>query len=123
MREGEGVAAGVLESLGANLDKIRTETIRVLSQNPEQAGVSTSTGQSIPRSATKTPTLDQLGVDLTAAANSGKLVPIAIIVKPIINSEIFSNIAIFSAYITAYLDPKISASKPVIKKILTIRLL
>ena len=34
MREGEGVAAGVLESLGANLDKIRTETIRVLSQNP-----------------------------------------------------------------------------------------
>tara|TARA_Y100000590_G_scaffold293068_1_gene330060 strand:- start:1542 stop:4040 length:2499 start_codon:yes stop_codon:yes gene_type:complete len=76
MREGEGVAAGVLESLGASLDKIRTETIRVLSQSVEQAGVSTSTGQAIPRSATKTPTLDQLGVDLTAAANSGKLDPI-----------------------------------------------
>ena len=76
MREGEGVAAGVLESLGASLDKIRTETLRVLSQNLEQAGVSTSPGQSIPRSATKTPTLDQLGVDLTAAANSGKLDPI-----------------------------------------------
>ena len=76
MREGEGVAAGVLESLGASLDKIRTETLRVLSQNLEQAGVSASPGQSIPRSATKTPTLDQLGVDLTAAANSGKLDPI-----------------------------------------------
>ena len=60
---------------------------------------------------------------LIVAANSGKLVPIAIIVKPIINSEIFSNIAIFSAYITAYLDPKTSASKPVIKKIPTIGLL
>ena len=76
MREGEGVAAGVLESLGASLDKIRTETQRILSQNLEQAGVSASPGQSIPRSTTKTPTLDQLGVDLTDAASSGKLDPV-----------------------------------------------
>ena len=34
---------------------------------------------------------------LIVAANSGRLVPIAIIVNPIINSEIFSKIAIFSA--------------------------
>ena len=32
MREGEGVAAGVLESLGINLDKVRGETSRILSQ-------------------------------------------------------------------------------------------
>src|SRR5260370_4849711 len=32
MREGEGIAAGVLESLGVNLGKVRTQTIQVLSQ-------------------------------------------------------------------------------------------
>jgi ATP-dependent Clp protease ATP-binding subunit ClpC len=30
VREGEGIAAGVLESLGVNLEKVRTETIQVL---------------------------------------------------------------------------------------------
>src|SRR6266853_4629191 len=32
LREGEGIAAGVLESLGVNLEKVRTQTIQVLSQ-------------------------------------------------------------------------------------------
>src|SRR5215467_7734977 len=31
VREGEGIAAGVLESLGVNLEKVRTQTIQVLS--------------------------------------------------------------------------------------------
>lgn len=31
VREGNGIAAGVLESLGVNLEKVRTHTIRVLS--------------------------------------------------------------------------------------------
>src|SRR5579859_4999395 len=30
VREGEGIAAGVLESLGVNLEKVRTQTIQVL---------------------------------------------------------------------------------------------
>lgn len=30
IREGEGIAAGILESMGVNLDKVRHETIRVL---------------------------------------------------------------------------------------------
>jgi ATP-dependent Clp protease ATP-binding subunit ClpA len=30
MREGKGIAAGVLESLGVNLEKVRTQTIQVL---------------------------------------------------------------------------------------------
>ena len=70
MREGEGVPAGVLESLGVTLDKIRAETSRILSQNvqQEQRG---SRG----RSTSGTPTLDQLGVDLTKAARDGKLDP------------------------------------------------
>jgi Clp amino terminal domain, pathogenicity island component len=32
VREGEGIAAGVLESLGLNLEKVRTQTIQMLSQ-------------------------------------------------------------------------------------------
>ena len=32
VREGEGIAAGVLESLGVNLDKVRHEMIRVISE-------------------------------------------------------------------------------------------
>ena len=70
MREGEGVPAGVLESLGVTLDKIRAETSRILSQNvqQEQRG-----GRG--RSSSGTPTLDQLGVDLTKAARDGKLDP------------------------------------------------
>ena len=69
MREGEGVPAGVLESLGVTLDKIRAETSRILSQNVQQ---SPSGGG---RSTTKTPTLDQLGTDLTSLARTGKLDP------------------------------------------------
>ena len=41
VREGEGIAAGVLESLGVNLEKVRAQVIQVLSQSavvqPEQA--------------------------------------------------------------------------------------
>ena len=70
LREGEGVAAGVLESLGITLDKVRTETHRILSQSSP-----TSSGYGA-RTTTKTPTLDQLGIDLTAAARSNKLDPV-----------------------------------------------
>ena len=71
MREGEGVPAGVLESLGVTLDKIRAETSRILSQNVQQEQGRGSRG----RSTSGTPTLDQLGVDLTKAAREGKLDP------------------------------------------------
>ena len=69
LREGEGVAAGVLESLGVTLEKVRAETHRILSNS------STSGGQGT-RSSTRTPTLDQLGIDLTVAARSNKLDPV-----------------------------------------------
>ena len=71
MREGEGVAAGVLESLGVNLDKVRGEASRILSTQSQQQSKGSSSG----RTQTKTPTLDQLGIDLTAAARAGKLDP------------------------------------------------
>ena len=69
LREGEGVAAGVLESLGVTLDKVRTETHRILSHTSGQ-------GQQSGRTNTKTPTLDNLGIDLTNAARSEKLDPV-----------------------------------------------
>ena len=70
VREGEGIAAGVLESLGVNLERVRAETTRILSQSLPQ---SAHTGG---RTATRTPTVDQLGMDLTAASRAGKLDPV-----------------------------------------------
>src|SRR3954449_12566436 len=70
VREGEGIAAGVLESLGVNLDKVRHEVIRVLSQS-SSAGPATET-----KRASKTPTVDQLGINLTDAVRAGKIDPV-----------------------------------------------
>ncbi|MBI4289003.1 MAG: ATP-dependent Clp protease ATP-binding subunit [Chloroflexi bacterium] len=70
LREGEGVAAGVLESLGISLDRVRAETSRVLSQTTAQGQPAGG------RASTRTPTLDQLGVDLTALARNKKLDPV-----------------------------------------------
>ena len=71
LREGEGVAAGVLESLSVTLDKVRSETHRILSQSSPQ-----SSGGYGTKSSTRTPTLDQLGIDLTKAARDKKLDPV-----------------------------------------------
>ena len=70
MREGDGVAASVLETLGISLDKVRAETTRILSQTVQHSQAGTGG-----RSTSRTPTLDQLGIDLTAAARAGKLDP------------------------------------------------
>ena len=72
VREGEGIAAGVLESLGVNLERVRGETTRILAQTQPQGAASGSGG----RQTARTPTLDQLGVDLTAASRSGQLDPV-----------------------------------------------
>jgi ATP-dependent Clp protease ATP-binding subunit ClpC len=69
LREHEGTASGVLESFGITLEKVQAETNSILSQNVPQARVAT-------RSTAKTPILDQLGIDLTAASRAGKLDPI-----------------------------------------------
>ena len=71
LREGEGVAAGVLESLGVSVERVHTELNRILSQNMPHPSASGGG-----RPATKTPTVDQLGVDLTSAARAGKLDPV-----------------------------------------------
>ncbi len=75
LREAEGVAAGVLDSLGVTLERTRSETAQVLSQGVPRSRVG--------RSTSRTPALDQLGVDLTAAARAGKLDPVIGRVKEI----------------------------------------
>jgi ATP-dependent Clp protease ATP-binding subunit ClpC len=67
VREGEGIAAGVLESLGVNLEKVRTQVMQVVNQ-------STTYNQS--KQQTKTPYMDALGFDLTEAARQNKLGPL-----------------------------------------------
>src|SRR5581483_3072200 len=69
VREGEGIAAGVLESLGVNLEKVRAQVIQVVSQSGP--GVATEG-----KHQSRTPTIDQMGMDLTAAARGNKLDPI-----------------------------------------------
>ena len=70
IREGEGVAARVLENLGVDLAKVRTQVIRMLGETAEVASGGTSKGS------TKTPTLDEFGSNLTQLAAEGKLDPV-----------------------------------------------
>jgi len=76
VREGEGIAAGVLESLGVNLERVRAETQRILAQSQPQGGQASGQAAAAGGRTVRTPTLDQLGVDLTAMARAGQLDPI-----------------------------------------------
>ncbi|HYH12652.1 MAG TPA: ATP-dependent Clp protease ATP-binding subunit, partial [Thermomicrobiales bacterium] len=71
VREGEGIAAGVLESLGVNLEKVRSEVMQVVSQSTSGSGQQPGSKQQ-----TKTPYMDALGFDLTEAARTGRLGPL-----------------------------------------------
>jgi len=68
VREGEGIAAGVLESLGVSLEKVRAQVIDVLKSS---SGYSSSG-----KTSSKTPYVDALGTDLTALAAANKLGPL-----------------------------------------------
>jgi len=68
VREGEGVAVDVLRRLGATPDRIRAEVNRLLQETPVHAGSQSQ--------ASSTPTVDQLGTDLTALAEADKLDPV-----------------------------------------------
>ncbi|HNW26247.1 MAG TPA: ATP-dependent Clp protease ATP-binding subunit [Candidatus Gastranaerophilaceae bacterium] len=74
IREGEGVAARVLENLGVDLNKIRSNVVKMLGESKPQAvssGASSSSG-----SKAKTPSLDEFGTDLTLAAQELRLDPV-----------------------------------------------
>ena len=67
IREGEGVAARILEAMGADLERVRAQVVYLLGEE----GTSSYT-----RQASKTPTLDEFGRDLTKLAREGKLDPV-----------------------------------------------
>ncbi len=69
VREGEGIAVNVLRGLGINLDRVRTQTARNILQNQAQS-------KEQKKKESKTPLVDQLGRDLTAAAEEGRLDPV-----------------------------------------------
>ena len=71
IREGEGVAARVLENLNIDLTKVRTQVIRMLGETADVgSGGSTTKGN------LKTATLDEFGTNLTKLASESKLDPV-----------------------------------------------
>lgn len=70
IREGEGVAARVLNNLGVSLNKARQQVLQLLGSN-ESSGHQGNTS-----SAVNTPTLDSLARDLTVIAKEGSLDPV-----------------------------------------------
>lgn len=70
IREGEGVAARVLNNAGVSLNRARQQVLQLLGSNDASIG---STGTS---SSASTPTLDSLARDLTEVAREGSLDPV-----------------------------------------------
>ncbi|HLR61770.1 MAG TPA: ATP-dependent protease ATP-binding subunit ClpC [Lentibacillus sp.] len=73
IREGEGVAARVLNNLGVSLNKARQQVLQLLGSNESQAGRHNRSSQS---SNANTPTLDSLARDLTESAKEGNVDPV-----------------------------------------------
>ena len=80
IREGEGVAARVLENLGVDLNKVRSNVIKMLGETKPQTSSGSSSSSSSSGSSsggkTKTPSLDEFGRDLTLAAQEHRLDPV-----------------------------------------------
>ena len=77
IRESEGVAARVLENLGVDLNKIRSNVVKILGESKPQtvsSGASSSSTSSTTKA--KTPSLDEFGTDLTLAASELRLDPV-----------------------------------------------
>ncbi|AMA74483.1 MULTISPECIES: ATP-dependent Clp protease ATP-binding subunit [Aneurinibacillus] len=72
IREGEGVAARVLNNLGVSLNKARQQVLQLLGSSEAMS----SHQQNSSSAAVNTPTLDSLARDLTAVAREGGLDPV-----------------------------------------------
>ena len=70
LSEGEGIAAHILEDLGATTDKVRAEIERLLHDTTLQDT------EPAPKKPSKTPLLDQFGRDLTELARKNTLDPV-----------------------------------------------
>ncbi len=80
IKEGEGVASHVLMNVGLDLNKVRTEVIKLLGSSTPQTGGGggggAAGGAGIAKGKTKTPALDAFGRDLSQLAREGKLDPV-----------------------------------------------
>ena len=77
IREGEGVAARVLENLGVDLNKVRSNVVKMLGESkPQTVSSGSSSSSSSTGGKTKTPSLDEFGRDLTLAAQELRLDPV-----------------------------------------------
>ncbi|WP_096186188.1 ATP-dependent protease ATP-binding subunit ClpC [Evansella halocellulosilytica] len=74
IREGEGVAARVLNNLGVSLNKARQQVLQLLGSSESANSQQQSTGGS--GSNVSTPTLDSLARDLTAIAKEDQIDPV-----------------------------------------------
>jgi ATP-dependent Clp protease ATP-binding subunit ClpC len=74
IREGEGVAAQVLQKLGADLSRVRQTVIQLLSGYTGGKGEQTGAGE--PSGPQSSMVLDQFGRNLTQLARDGKLDPV-----------------------------------------------
>ncbi|MFC0525683.1 ATP-dependent protease ATP-binding subunit ClpC [Pontibacillus salicampi] len=72
IREGEGVAARVLNNLGVSLNKARQQVLQLLGSNESTAN--NSSGRQSANA--NTPTLDSLARDLTSVAKEGNIDPV-----------------------------------------------
>ena len=73
IREGEGVAAQVLQKLGADLNRVRQQVIQLLSGYSGGKGEQTPGGEQTPQGSM---VLDQFGRNLTQLAREAKLDPV-----------------------------------------------
>jgi len=86
IKEGEGVASHVLMNIGLDLNKVRSEVIKLLGSSapsqgqgggaPPAGGQGGGSGSGQKSSKTKTPALDAFGRDLSQLARDGKLDPV-----------------------------------------------
>ncbi len=77
VKEGEGIAAKVLQELGVDLDKAREEVLNIIGGTHQSKGQANyGQAQNPKASSDKTPTLDNFGRDLTKLAEEGKLDPV-----------------------------------------------
>ncbi len=75
VREGEGVAAQVLQNLGADLGTVRQQVIQLLSKSMGKEAVGAGVGPGSQETSSGSPVLDQFGRNLTQMAREGKLDP------------------------------------------------
>jgi len=75
LREGGGIAVAVLDNFNVTLERARAEIVHILSEGTPKSRLT--------RTTSRTPALDQLGIDLTAAARAEKLDPVIGRVKEI----------------------------------------